>query len=212
MADRPAIVELLKLFKEEKFKKVLNDDGAVVFPSAQIFIDLSNAMDHSLRFKPKYIYTLLILNRYSLHTKILDFYKIIYVPSGKKDISLDDTLDGSICFDVDVTSIWKKIETETVDYEHQNRGMRRVGTLKRWAWTHALFEKIFEATKIKCPLTFKRSKTSQLGYAVTVDGHCPECDCVFKGYIVNQPTESSPIIRHWTSEMKNHLIYSENMC
>lgn len=198
MTNRPAILQLQTLLEHKKFRGVINDDGSLVVPSLKVFAELSNAMDPQLQLKPKYIYTILLLNRYSTHTQILERYKITYERNQKNNISLDSTVENVDSFTLDLSALWNLMEIELVDYQFKKRGFREVGTMKRWSWSHYLFEELFKSTKIQCPLTFKRSKVSQSGYAVTVAGFCSECECEFEGNVINMPIEGKPVMMDCT--------------
>lgn len=198
MTDRPAIAQLRTLLKDKKYRNVIKDDGSISFPSSNVFTELSNAMDPELRLKPKYIYTILLSDRYSCHTDILALYNISYERKTKIDTTLDDTENNVDRFTLDLSAVWDKMELEVVNYQWKNRGSREVGTMKRWSWSHYLFEEIFKHTKIQCPLTFKRSKVSESGYAITVVGSCCECDCEFQGSVINVPVEGDCVLMECT--------------
>lgn len=177
---------LRELLKLPTYKNIMDNNGTIALPKAPVYLALSQAMDKALRLKPKYIYTILKLNRYNVHTELLDFYNINHLPQIKYNPSCDESDEDKIHFNINVRPIWTDIQMEEVSYIFKNR-TRTVGTLRRNYWTNYIFDEIFKITKVKCPLTFKRCKTSQSGFAVVVNGYCSECDAEFRGEIVHEP-------------------------
>lgn len=184
--ERPCIIQLRILLKQDTYKNIIDENGVVATPKSEIYQLLSMALNKSL--SPKNIYTILKENRYKIHTDLLNFHNIIYKPVTKYNPIFDESYsdDDSNQFSIDITDIWHDIEAENVDYNCKER-VRTIGILKRRAWTDMLFEKIHGVTKLVCPLSFKKSQTSTSGYAVTVNAKCPDCNAEFQGIIANTP-------------------------
>jgi len=63
------ISKLMSLLKSTDFKDVIGNNGCIAPPSCNLYKQLSIALDHLI--SPKYIYTILKLNRYNIYKDLL---------------------------------------------------------------------------------------------------------------------------------------------
>lgn len=118
----------MSLLQSNDFKDVVANDGRIVPPSSNLYKQLSVALDRTI--SPKYIYTILKLNRYNVYKDLL-FTRNIEVQNDS-DITETtiDTLNNSrtISFVIDITDIWPQISDEKVKYnlKHRKRNVRAI--------------------------------------------------------------------------------------
>lgn len=190
--DPPAITQLKELLQSPEFV-VISDNGKVLPPKNEVYSKLSEAMDHSLRKNPKNIYTILLENRYNTLPDVLQPQNIVQNDTIPLNESLNSTLDSVLEFRLDLTSVWSEMTPETVTYDFQSRGKRELRKLKWHSWTHAVYDAIYDETKIPCALNFKNNEISEGGHYLQVTGDCPDCQARFLGRIVNAPIDNEPI-------------------
>ena len=70
------ILKLKELLQVPEFQSVLSDAGVIRPPSFQTFKEIMDAMDPENRMSPKYIYTVLKDNRYSIYSNLLSLLNI----------------------------------------------------------------------------------------------------------------------------------------
>ena len=166
------IKKLNQILRLPNFTRVVNSNGKIVAPSSEIYKELSNAMDEQNRMRPKYIYTMLLENRYSVYSELLSFLNIQEPIQGA--CFDDSTLNSSGDFHefrLNVTEIWPSLKPESVIYKFKNRD-RILRTLRKNSWTHVLFEEIQNFTNLPCALNFKNTKISESGSFITVHALC----------------------------------------
>lgn len=194
------VTKLKALLQLVDFKDIVGDDGCILPPSSNLYKQLSLALDSTI--KPKYIYTILKCNRHNVYKDLLIFRNIEIQDSTTDDITSTtiNTLNNShtISFSLNVTDIWSQISNENVQYNFKNRGKRNMRTLRRYAWTSILYDRLFNETKLPCPLSFKCAKISESGIFLTVTGKCVECKCDFIGKIFNEPHEKDSVVMECT--------------
>lgn len=193
--DIAAHVEnILDIISSLNVHDIISPCGRPVIPSSEVYKTISDITkqnsDSSKHLKPKYIYVLLQKNRYGIWDKILKFFNFEISSSiieSDQDTTLNESNKDLITFNLILSYIlWLKIAPEEVFYSDSILKRRRYNVLLRKVWTDELYAEIYAATKLPCPLNFKHCKISETGIFLTVDGRCPECDCIFKGCIINK--------------------------
>lgn len=172
------INNLNKVLREPQFKNIISEDGSILPPSSVMYKNISDSLDCDNKLEPKYIYTILKLNRYNVYSELLDFFNI-EIPSNSSfptNTSLDSTSNNCFRFTIDLTEIWPSMKPEIKAHNFRT-GSRVIRSLKSNSWTHVLYEEIHNYTKIPCALNFKSSQVSSSGVFVTVNGQCSECPC-----------------------------------
>lgn len=111
------ISDPMSLLKSADFKDIIGNDGTIAPPSSNLYTQLSAALDHAI--KPKYVYTILKLNRYNTYKDLLSF-RNIKVENNDSNIteSTIDTLNNSntMSFSINISDIWPQISDEKVKY------------------------------------------------------------------------------------------------
>jgi len=192
------ISKLMSLLQSIEFENVIGNDGRIVPPSSNLYKQLSAALNKTI--SPKYIYTILKLNRYNVYKDLL-LFRNIEIEENKSNITkttIDTTIDTlnnsrTIFFSINVTDIWPKMSDERVKYNFKNRGKRNIRVLRRHTWTSILYKRLYDETKLLCALSFKCAKISETGIFLTVTGKCAECKCHFIGQIVNVPQKKDDV-------------------
>lgn len=175
-------------------------------PSSSIYSTISNItknLDKAHYLKPKYIYILLKNNRYGLWNKILEYHNVDIQSSIISDTSLNNTKmsDNIISFNINFSyETYLKISPQETFYKDGNLGERRYNVLLRKVWTDVLYKKIYDEIKLPCALVFKNCKISSTGFFLTVHGTCNECNCIFKGCIVNKPIHQKDVLMECSLE------------
>ena len=188
------ISKLEELLRLTEFKDVVACNGKIVPPSSEIYKNLSNAMERANKMLPKYIYTVLLKNRYNVYSNLLSFLNIeAPVDEMSFDQSTLNTSNDTIEFRLDVTEIWLSMKPETILYKFKERD-RLIRALRKNSWTHVLFEQIHNFTNLPCAFAFKKSKTSESGVFVTVSGSCSECNSEFDGQILDEPQDGEKVM------------------
>lgn len=93
-----------------------------------------------------------------------------------------------------------KILPEEVFYTDNNLGKRKYNILLRKVWADVLYKKIYDEIKLPCALVFKNCKVSDSGFYLTVHGNCKECNCIFKGCIINKPLHQNNVVMECSFE------------
>lgn len=187
------VENLNRLLREPEFTSVINSDGKIAAPSSEVYKNLSIALDANNKMQPKYIYTLLIMNRYSVYSDLMSFLNIDLPFNESSYInSTVNTTSDNIEFNIDVTEIWSSLKPENKLYKFQSRD-RNIKSLKINTWTHVLYEEIRNITNIPCALKFRSSQISDSGIFVSVSGICSECPCKFFGKIPTEPLEGERV-------------------
>jgi len=189
------VENLLDIILSLDFHDITSFDGKPIVPSSEIYAKISDitkqSPDNSKHLKPKYVYVILQKNRYGIWDKILKFsnFKIdSSIIESDQDITLNDTKSDFITFNLNLSyKLWLKIAPEEVFYTDSVLKERKYNVLLRKVWTDELYAEIYTVTKLPCPLTFKHCKISGTGIFLVVSGRCPECDCIFKGCVINEP-------------------------
>lgn len=191
---------LEKILLCSKYRCVLDEDGIVVVPKSAIYKELSSLLEGKI--SPKYIYTILLQNRYELYDKVLKYHNLDKPINTKLDISTDDDdesfnlsiTEKDIEFNVNIPlKTWHDIDCESVIYKSNSKVQRNYNTLRRRRWTNIIFELIYETAKLPCAFIFKRCKISETGIYATIYAKCPDCSSNFIGKVIIKPNGNTDV-------------------
>lgn len=191
--------ELLDIILAEKYKILSNSFGNPVVPSSEIYTNISNDLKNKTGKKllPKYIYTILLENRYALWNKFLNYHGIEKLSTSMLNV-LGSTLDDS-CNDERIElqlilpfKIWIAMGPEEVAYGDKKLSERTYNVLFRNIWTDVLFKQLWQQIHIPCALSFKRCKMSESGIFLKIVANCSECS--FSRMIANKPESAKDVV------------------
>lgn len=195
-----ASVDLLeKILLCSKYRCVLDENGKIVTPKSAVYKELSSLLEGKI--SPKYIYTILLQNRYELYDKVLNYHNLDKPINIKLDnISTDDdesfnlSTEKNIEFNLNIPlKTWYDIDCESVIYKSNSKVQRNYNTLRRRRWTNIIFGLIYETTKLPCAFMFKRCKISETGIYATIYAKCPDCKSNLIGKIINVPKDNTDV-------------------
>jgi len=179
--------------------------------------DLNNVID------AKYIYTIVLQNRYgiadkikinnqNLLSKISDYTEnnnTNYVEgSSDESQSNSQTLEHiSEVLNFNITLLpkeWKSIYNQvpkSLKCSDLKNSTRIYYTLVPYEWTPIINEHFFEQTKLACCVKYQRAKIYPEGeFFLKIDGVCTFCKSIFKGCLTNEPNEESRVVIRFTLE------------
>lgn len=198
---------LLDILLSNKFRDIIDEFGKPVVPSSPIYSTISeitkNDSNKTQYLKPKYIYVLLKNDRYGLWNKILEYHNVKVQSSMISDVSLNDTKlsNDVISFNINLPyETYLKISPEQVFYKDKNLGEKRYNVLLRKVWTDVLYKKTYDEIKLPCALVFKNCKIFDTGFFLTIHGNCKECNCIFKGCVINKPLHQKDVLMECSLE------------
>lgn len=185
-----------------EYRHILDELGKPVCPKSAVYKEISSILTEKI--SPKYIYTILLQNRYGLYDKILHYHNLKQF-SKEPTISDMSTSDDESCdlsftdknfeFNLNIPlKTWRDIDCELVIYKSKNKVQKNFNTLRRRRWTNKIFELINEQTKLPCALMFKRCTISETGIYATIYARCPDCKCNLTGKIINKPKENVDVV------------------
>ena len=180
-----------------KMEKWLVQNLLNLYTKKSVYKELSSLLEGKI--SPKYIYTILLQNRYGLYDKVLSCHNLDKPINTKLDISTDESLNLSttekdITFNVNIPlKTWHDIDCESVIYKCNSKVQRNYNTLRRRRWTNIIFELIYETAKLPCAFMFKRCKISETGVYATIYAKCPDCRSNFNGKIINKPMDITDV-------------------
>lgn len=188
------IENLKEVLRRPDFETIIATDGEIAPPSSQLYEKISDAMEKEHKMMPKYIYTILLEDRYSVYSELTEYLKI---QAPLKDFSFNDssilnTSDNAFEFRLNVTEIWSSMQPDDNLYHFRDRD-RTILKLKKNSWTHVLHEEIVNLTNLPCALAFNNANITESKIFLTIAASCSECSCKFSGEILEEPKEGQTI-------------------
>lgn len=197
MPRRPACGsdDIIKVISAAKEQIITRQNIAV--PSEKVWVDLSQQLNNKVL--PKNLYTFVKTNRHNirqilklckndtniqykdpnsdgLQESSVDFHS----PVSKSDTKQISMLwHSEIRYEISLSIIWPEKVNYNDKYDKSlNTCKREYTILKRGAWTHFLYEMIWENIKTSCTLRFRRAKTfpNVASHFMEISGHCTKCD------------------------------------
>lgn len=126
---------LEKILLCSKYRCVLDENGKTVSPKSAIYKELSSLLEGKM--SPKYIYAILLQNRYGLYDKVLSYHNLNKPINTKLDIcDTDDdesfnlsTTEKDIEFNLNIPlKTWHDIDCESVIYKCNSMVQRNYNT------------------------------------------------------------------------------------
>lgn len=128
-----ASVDLLeKILLCSKYRCVLDEDGKVVTPKSSVYKELSSLLEGKI--SPKYIYTILLQNRYKLYDKVLNYHNLDKPTNikldntstdGDESFNLSEKTEKNIEFNLNIPlKTWHDIDCESVIYKSNSKVQR----------------------------------------------------------------------------------------
>jgi hypothetical protein len=132
----PPIEELKKHLLCPNYRNILDEHGKPVPPKSFVYKEISSLLNNAL--SPKYIYTILITNRYGVHDTLLAFHGIekpcnVTASSIDDDESLNQSISNTeINFSIKLPpKTWHDIDCEKVIYNVTFRRSLAVSVARR---------------------------------------------------------------------------------
>lgn len=201
----------IKSVKEEILTEVIIKNKKEIFnisaqkiwgPTHKCWANIANELNNKV--SPKYIYTVVLQNRYNIYD-LLNFKRSSQEFVSKNDISFssssdDDSESHTLIFNITLSfEEWSSIyDSEKRIYKRSDRNTddtRNYDVLIPYQWTNIIHEHFFEQTRKSCAISYKHAKVCQMGNTfLKIIGHCPSCNSVFKGIVQDPPETDSRVI------------------
>lgn len=199
-----------------------NDSKHLKGPAQECWSLIQKDLNHVI--DAKYIYTIVLQNRYGIAdkikinkqnilSKISDDSKNIITnveESSDESQSNSTTLEVEHIFEVLKFNItlspeeWKSIynrDPKSSKCSDLKNSTRMYYTLIPYEWTPIINEHFFEQTKLACCVKYHRAKIYPEGELfLKIDGICKFCKSIFKGCITNEPNEKRRVVIQCTME------------
>ena len=160
---------------------------------------------------PKAVYTFTKMNRHDIGEKL----GLQIDEHPEESPSSDDFHSDTIVLQLQIHfQEWKEQFLEEALYQcSETQTKKRYYTiLKPGTWTRLQNENIWNATKSRCTLSFKRAKVhpNSASRCVIIVGYCTECKGTLPITSDGLPKEHEPVILDYSLEQVNASLHSSN--
>lgn len=216
-----------KINPEELLEAIKNynvfdeDSKRLKGPSQECWSQIQKDLNHIIDVK--YIYTIVLQNRYGIADKITnqnqnlsstifnnndidDSFNIEESSNeSKSSVSTKEYISDLLNFNITLSSEeWTSIYDKNPKTWNRSDGknIRRVYyTLVTNKWTPVINEHFYEQTKLSCCVKYKRANIYPGGeHFLKIYGMCTFCNSLFKGNLTNEPEEGRRVIIRFTME------------